>query len=162
MIMKCLLGNSSTQKWHHFCSHQISQSRSWGCPRPPRRVNTTVWESERRRSWYQLTLMDLAVDPSSHNQISFPLVLNPQPSKTTPKLPSSTKSRISDKNEPPLGTDVTESGVWLFTAQKPAEARLVERKECFISDVSSGAGGWTSVQRPTPSHSPTVKGLEVL
>ena len=158
MIMKCLSWNASTQKWHHFCSHQISQSRSRGCPRAPRRVNTIVCESERRRNWYQLTVMDLAVDHSSHNQISFPLVLNQQSMKTTPKLPSSTKSRISDKNEAPLGTDTTESGVWLLAAQKPTEARFVESKVCFILDASSGAGGWTSVQRPTPSHPQTIGG----
>ena len=133
-----------------------------GLPQPPRRVSTIVCESERRRNWYQLTVMDLAIGHSSHNQISFPLILNLQSRKTTPKLSSSIKSRISDKNEAPLGTDVTTSGVWLFAAQKPIEARLVERKVCFILDASSGVGGWTSVQRSTPSCPLKIKGLEVL
>ena len=29
------------------------------------------------------------------------------------------------------------------------QARLVERKVCFISDADSWAGGWTSIPRPT-------------
>ena len=31
-------------------------------------------------------------------------------------------------------------------------------KVCFILDASSGAGGWTSVQRPTPSHPQMIGG----
>ena len=48
------------------------------------------------------------------------------------------------------GEDVTESGCPAACCSKAStkEARLMERKVCFILDVSTGAGGgWTPAQR---------------
>ena len=45
---------------------------------------------------------------------------------------------------------VTESGVWLLAVRRAdKEAKLVEKKVCFILDSSNLGGGWT-VQRSTP------------
>ena len=58
---------------------------------------------------------------------------------------------------------VNESGVWLLATQKPKkEARLVERKVCFISDASNKAGRADSCLKANLTQPLTISGQELL
>ena len=164
--MDCSLPGSSVQ--------EISQARilEWVANFFSRR---SLWSSDRTHvscigRFFTIWATREANSPGSHGQYLVSKICEYySPMKGTRALWGNgwlQGCRREVQDDPGTSWGVTKRcGVWLLAAQKAnKQARLVERKVCFISDAGNWGGGWqTSVQRLTPHHPPWEPvGQEVL